>query len=233
MIEVLLQIDAEDLGSAPDYVRVAREVHVDHEGVADHGQKQKGARMIHGTVVDGFQEDVEPVRDDQLLEEAVQHELKAEDHLSGVEFHFLLQLLSQEAVSGNGALHDVGEINGIEEEPDRVLFVLVSSPVDVQDVAYGGEGIVGNAQRDNDPGGAVFLEARSAVEEGRHIFGELDNAQIADAENDGQKEPDGRPSLIPGLDRLFLLFVQSRSGSHLPAPGVDLSDPDRTDPYDK
>ena len=189
--------------------------------------------MINGTVVDRFEEKVEPVRYDQLLEEAVQHELKTEDHLSGVEFHFLLQLLSQMRVSGNGALHDVRKIDGVEEEPDRVLFILVSPPVNVQDIAHGGEGIVGNAQRDNDPGGAVFFEARSAVEEGRHILGELDHAEIADAENDGQKEPDESPPLIPGLDRLFLLFVQSRSGAHLLAPGIELSDPDRADPHDK
>ena len=126
------------------------------------------------------------------------------------------------------------KITHAEEEEGEVALVLLLAPVDVQEVADEGQGVVGQAQGDDDlPGGngAAFAQAHQQVTDGSHQHGTVFAVAVEHQQDDDAEGGQAAAALAIALlnGGLFLAVLQAAEGvihvvinlPHLPAAQPD------------
>ena len=206
--EVLHQIDAQEPGGAPGDVGVAGEIPVDLKGEGDHaqdgpvaGKNGAGGEGIvgqHGAVV-GHED---------LFEEAYQHQAEAVLQVGGLKAAIGLQLGDELVAPLDGPRNQLREKGVEDRKGDEVAAGRSRSPVNIEDIAQGLEGVKGDAHRQDDlQQHRAGLEARSR----KQRPGRLDEeAEILEKSQDGETETDAEDQKIlasplpaPGPQRLM------------------------------
>ena len=145
--EVLRHPDAHQPGGASGDVNAAGKVHVQLQGIQQHGDGQGGAAEGIVAVQHGLQRNQGPVRNHQLLEIAPEHQHAAVLEAGKVEVVGLIELVCQLVVQADGALDDLGEEGHKQGDFEEVTLRGHLFPVHIHHIAHGLEGVEGNAQR--------------------------------------------------------------------------------------
>ena len=140
------QPDAEHLGHAQGDVHIAGEIGVQLHRVAQHRQGHIQPLVILPVVKHRVCQHRSPFRHHHLFEKAPQDPLDAVHHIVIVKAVGLKQLGSQVRIFSDGALEDLGKIHNIQGILERILLRLADTPVHIDTVADGLEGIEGDSQ---------------------------------------------------------------------------------------
>ena len=107
--EVSGHIDAHAAGHATGDVYTAAEIHIELDGVTEHGDDHRPAGILIPVDEDFTYQGADPVSDDQFFEESPENQLRSMGKVLISESMPLIQLFGQLIVSGNGSLYDLRE----------------------------------------------------------------------------------------------------------------------------
>ena len=134
LLEVHGQVDAHHLGSAAGDVGAAGEVTVDLEGVSQHAEEDVVALECKSVSEDGAHDGSHTVGNDQLLEQAPQHQLCAVLDVVVLKLVLSLQLSAHITEPAQRALNDGGEEGDEQGELAQMAFGVVLAAAHVHQV---------------------------------------------------------------------------------------------------
>jgi hypothetical protein len=172
VVEVLVEPDAEHVGQADRHVGVAREVEVDLERVAGHGQpREPGVQLGRRDAQDRVGHGGELVGDQQLLRQAAEEATDPVGELVDGE-RPRLHRPDDVGVADDGPGDQVGEEHDVERQVERVPLVPDRPAIDVAQIRDRVEGQERDPQRQRD----------QAQLDRRHPEPSQDRAEVVDEE---------------------------------------------------
>ena len=153
-IEVFEQMNAQHFRSADGHIGVAREVAIDLQSIDHGGKHQENAGIAFVASVHRVYQHRRPVRDAELQEEAPDEGKKPPAQLGKVRPLGAFVLGQQLVPPADGAGQDLGKEGDEQRKPQEILFRLVFTLVDVDQVPGCLEGKEGDARglQETEPG---------------------------------------------------------------------------------
>ena len=185
IVEVLLEVEAEDAAQADGHVAVAAEVKEDLERIADRADPGRArGELAAAEGEDLVRQQAHLVRQQDLLRQTEEEAAHAPADPVEAEFP-LLDLGGDVGVAHDGAGDELGEEGDVQQDREEALLHVLLVPVDVDDVAQALEGEEGDADGQADLGHGDG-QPEDGVENLREEAGVLVGEEQADVQNDGQ-----------------------------------------------
>ena len=132
--EVSRHVYAHQLGNSTGYVNASTEVHIKLDGIAECAENNDPSAVIFPVRKDFTYQQPYPVRDDELLEESPQHQLRAVREVLVSELMTFVKLSRKLVVAGDRSLHYLREERYEQCELREILVCPVFSSVYVYQV---------------------------------------------------------------------------------------------------
>ena len=208
LAEVLRKLNAQHLGAADDDVDAAGKFHIQLNGIGHGAQNDHDAVHAVVVVIDAGDHAGQTVRHHHLFKEAQQDPEKAGGDPVYVQGFSLPQLHGRILVGGDGAFHDLGEEQDKEGQTEGIVVRLDLFPVHIHQIAYGLQGIEGNADGEEGPGGNLQTYPAQGQETSDVLQGKV---QILRHEKDRKNDQDAEnKDPLRSLFRLLLKLLFSR-----------------------
>ena len=134
-VEVLLEADAKETGTADGDVAIAGEIAVDLEREEDAKSQEREATQLMVFSPKGIDDAGAVVGDDELLEESPEDLAHAIDGTGIVELALALELGQQIRGALDGTCHELGEETDIGEELDDIVCGTYLTAIDIDGIA--------------------------------------------------------------------------------------------------